>query len=85
MSTKKKVYHRNSSALCCKVSIIFGVCFIIGCYLIPVTLYFVNKSMDHAELDSVLLHQKNTSAAKVGLSLKLMYITSLLAVMRCSH
>ena len=67
MPTRKNIYHKSSSALCCKVSIIFGVCFIIGCYLIPVTLYYVGKSMDRDEMDPMFLHQKNTSASKVRL------------------
>ena len=62
---RKKIHYRSSSALCCKISIIFAVFFIIGCHLIPVTLYYVGKSMDRDETEPVFLHQKNISAAKV--------------------
>ena len=65
MLTRENGHHKSSSILSCKVPIIFGVFFIIGCHLIPVTVYYVGKSMDRDEINPVFIHQKNTSAAKV--------------------
>ena len=51
--------------LCCKVSVTFGVFFIIGCYLVPIVLYFMNSNGSNVETDLESSSETNTSAAKV--------------------
>ena len=72
MPIRKKIQHNISSgslnsrsALCCKVSVIFGVCCVIGFYLIPITLYCVSQTKDNPKTDPKFSHEKNTSTAKV--------------------
>ena len=72
MPIRKKIQRNISSgslnsrnALCCKVLVIFGVCCIIGCYLIPITLYYVGQTRDNPETAPEFSHEKNSSTAKV--------------------
>ena len=71
MSERKKIQRNTSSgylsgnALCCKVSVIFGVCCIIGIYLIPIILYYVGQIRGNPETNPEFSHEKNTSIAKV--------------------
>ena len=66
LSIKKKTQRNlNYNALCSKVLVIFGVCFIIGCYLIPIILYYVDQSRGNPEVDPEFPSEKNASAAKV--------------------
>ena len=55
----------NGNALCCKVSVIFGVCCIIGFYLMPIILYYVGQIRGNPKTDPEFSHEKNTSTAKV--------------------
>ena len=55
----------SRNALCCKVSVIFGVCCVIGVYLIPITLYYVGQTRDNPKTDPEFSPEKNTSTAKV--------------------
>ena len=64
-SKKKKQGRLNGNALCSKVLVIFGVCCITGCFLIPVIFYYVNKAQNIGEIDPEFSNEKNTSAAKV--------------------
>ena len=59
--------YRNGNGLCCKMSIVFAICCIIGCWLIPVILYYVSQATDrdNAETDPGYSHEKNISSAKV--------------------
>ena len=67
----KKMRHNISSGylkantLFCKMLVVFGICFIIGCYLIPVIVYYVGRSMDRGETDPEFSFEKNVSTAKV--------------------
>ena len=71
MPLRKKIQRNISSeslrgnALCCKVFVIFGVCSIIGCYLIPVTFYYVGQARGNPETNPEFSNEKNTSTAKV--------------------
>ena len=72
MPIRKKIQRNISSerlnscnALCCKVLVIFGVCCVIGVYLIPITLYYVGQTRDNPKTDPEFSHEKNTSTAKV--------------------
>ena len=71
MPKRKKIHHNTNSGclygndMCCKVSVIFGVCCIIGCYLIPITLYYVGQARGDPETGLEFSQEKNTSAAKV--------------------
>ena len=69
---KKKKIHRNTNSgclygndICCKVSVIFGVCCIIICYLIPITLYYVGQARGDPETGLEFSQEINTSTAKV--------------------
>ena len=58
----------NASAysnVCCKVSIVFGVCFIIGFFLIPLILYYVNQTGENSILDPDHSYGQNKSSVKV--------------------
>ena len=68
----KKMKHRNSSTytsaysdMCCKVSIALGVCFIIGYFLIPLILYYVNQNRGNSRLDPDHSYRQNKSSVKV--------------------
>ena len=63
MPKRKKI--QSGYALCSKVLVIFAVCCIIGCYLIPVILYYVSQTGGSTETDPEFSHEKNTSTAKV--------------------
>ena len=54
-----------ASALCYKVSIAFGVCFIIGCFLLPFIFYYTNQTGGNFKSDLEYSYQQNTSNAKV--------------------
>ena len=51
--------------LCCKVSMAFGVCFIIGCFLLPLIFYYVNQTGGDSKLDSDYSNGQNISSIKV--------------------
>ena len=53
------------SDMCCKVSIVFGVCFIIGFFLLPFMLYYVNQTGGNSRLDPDHSHGQNKSSVKV--------------------
>ena len=58
----------NTSAysdVCCKVSIVFGVCFIIGFFLIPLILYYVNQTGENSILDPDHSYGQNKLSVKV--------------------
>ena len=68
----KKMKHSNCSTytgtysdMCCKVSIALGVCFIIGFFLIPLTLYYVNQNGGNSRLDPDHSYRQNKSSVKV--------------------
>ena len=57
----------NGNGLCCKMSIIFAICCIIGCCLIPIILYYASQATDrdNAVTDPGYSHEKNISSAAV--------------------
>ena len=68
----KKLKHSNSSTytgvysdMCCKVLIAFGVCFIVGFFLIPLILYYSNQTGGNSRLDPNHSHGQNKSSVKV--------------------
>ena len=70
--SSKKMKRSNSSAktgahsdMCCKVSIVFGVCFIIGFFLLPLMLYYVNQTGENLRLDPDHSYEQNKSSVKV--------------------
>ena len=70
--SSKKMKHSNSSTytgaysdMCCKVSIALGVCFIIGFYLIPLILYYVNQNGGNSSLNPDHSYRQNKSSVKV--------------------
>ena len=74
MSTKRQklkhsasIDYRYGNGLCCKMSIVFAICCIIVCWLIPVILYYVSQATDrdNAMADPGYSHEKNISSAKV--------------------
>ena len=71
MPLRKKIQCNISSeslrgnAFCCKVFVIFGVCSIIGCYLIPVIFYYAGQIRGNPETNPEFSDEKNTSTAKV--------------------
>ena len=71
-STKRKIKHNTSSTnlsvinvIRCKVLLFFGVCFIIGCCLMPIVLYYAVQFRGNFETDPDYFHEKNISSAKV--------------------
>ena len=52
-----------------KVALVFTMCCVIGCCLMPVILYYVNQTVDNAETGSEYSHGKNVST-KVCYKLK---------------
>ena len=62
------IEYRYSSRLCCKMSIVFAICCIIGCCLIPVILFYASQATnrDYAVTDPEYLHEKNISSATVS-------------------
>ena len=44
-----------------KVALVFGMCCVIGCCLMPIILYYVNQTADNAEMGSEYSHGKNVS------------------------
>ena len=54
-----------ASALCYKVSIIFGICFIIGCFLLPFIFYYTNQTEGNFKSDPEYSYEQNTSNVKV--------------------
>lgn len=72
LSMKKKMKHNISSTSISvintvryKVSIVFVVCCIIGCCLVPIILYNVSQTRDNGTSDPGYSHEKNVSIAKV--------------------
>ena len=71
MPLRKKIQRNISSeslkgnAFCCKVFVIIGVCSIIGCYQIPITVYYVSQTRGNPEMNPEFSDEKNTSSAKV--------------------
>ena len=68
----KKMKHNISSTnmgaysvLCCKVSMAFGACFIIGCFLLPLIFYYVNQTGGNSKLDPYHSYRQNISSIKV--------------------
>lgn len=59
---RQSVTLTSRSALCCKILIIFAVCCIIGCFLIPITLYYESLTEN---IDEINVEYSNTSSAKV--------------------
>ena len=57
------------NTLCCKISLSFLMCCIIGCRLISVVLYYVNKTQGDALTDPEYSAKKNISNAKVSCNL----------------
>ena len=59
--------------LCCKISIVFAICWIIGCCLIPVILFYASQATDrdYAVTDPGYSHEKNISSATVSICCKL--------------
>ena len=55
----------NLHSVCSKVSVTFGVFFIIGCYLLPIILKFINSKESNVETNLEFSSETNTSAAKV--------------------
>ena len=53
------------SDMCCKVSIALGVCFIIGFFLLPLILYYVNQTGENLRLDPDHSYEQNKSSVKV--------------------
>ena len=67
-----KMKHGNNSTytgaysdICCKVSVALGVCFIIGYFLIPLILYYVNQNGGNSRLDPDHSYRQNKSSVKV--------------------
>ena len=74
MITKKEklkhsasIEYQYSNRLCCKMSIFFAICCIIGCWLIPVIFYYASQATnrDYTVTDPGYSHEKNISRAKV--------------------
>ena len=68
----KKIKRSNSltntgaySDMCCKVSVALGVCFIIGFFLLPLILYYVNQTGENLRLDPDHSYEQNKSSVKV--------------------
>ena len=57
--------HRNG--LCCKMLIVFAICWIIVCWLVPVILFYANRNtdIDNAVTDPGYSKEKNISTAMV--------------------
>ena len=55
----------NQKAMCCKIFIIFAICCIIGIFLIPIIVYYVNQTRDNTEVDTEYSREINTSNAEV--------------------
>ena len=73
MVTKRETYsasieYQYSNKLCCKMSIVFAICCIIGCCLIPVILFYASQATDrdYAVTDPEYSHEKNISSATVS-------------------
>ena len=56
---------------CSKMLLIFGVCCIIGCFLIPFVVYNVIQTRGRSETEADYSHDKNKSSAKVCMLLSL--------------
>lgn len=56
---------QSHNALCCKLSIVFAVCCIFVCFLVPFILYYVSQTTDNDEMNAEYSNEKNTSSAKV--------------------
>ena len=54
-----------ASALCYKMSIVFGICFIIGCFLLPFIFYYTNQTGGNFKSDLEYSYRQNISNAKV--------------------
>ena len=56
------------NGLCCKISIVVAICWIIGCWLIPVIFFYASQATnrDYAVTDPEYSHKKNISSAKVS-------------------
>ena len=57
------IVHHN--VLCCKISIIFSMCCIIGIFLMPIIFFIVNQANDNTEVDTEYSHEINTSIKEV--------------------
>ena len=55
----------NYTGLRCKTSLVFIMCCVIGCCLIPFTAYYVSQARDSDVTDPEYSHEKNTSSIKV--------------------
>ena len=57
----------NGNGLYCKMSIVFAICCVIGCCLIPIILYYASQATDrdNAVTDPGYVHEKNISSAAV--------------------
>ena len=67
---KRSISSRNQGGTTCdtwcsKMLLIFGVCCIIGCFLIPFVAYNVTQTRGRSETEADYSHDKNISSAKV--------------------
>ena len=53
------------NSLRCKLSIMFGICCIIGCYIMPIILFYASRTSNNPEMHYEYLNRKNTSSSKV--------------------
>ena len=53
------------NVLCYKVSVVFAVCFIIGCFSLPLIFYYVNPIGGNSKSDPEHSYQQNTSSIEV--------------------
>ena len=75
VSVPKKFTKRNTAktksltchVLCCKISIVFAMCCVIGCCLIPIIFYYINQATNISVTDPEYSSEKNISSAKVCL------------------
>ena len=69
--TNKMKYTLSSTSLAIttvlhyKVLMVIAVCFITGCYLMPIALYYISQAGADAGIDPQFSHERNTSKAKV--------------------